>query len=785
MVERQLSKLRHIEPLTRAIRRAAPALILLCGLLSACAQSRIGRDGRIENAAFDDVRNTDLSAQHAQVVKNTSGRDAARGNKQRAQLYPGEDPAERRRSDGRPPANAPIRQTSDGYQINFDNANIADAAKAIFGDTLRVPYVVDPRVQGQVTLSTGRAVSRNDLLKSFEAAAKLSNAAMIADADGYRIVPISEAAAGDVGRIDRVRPGDGARAGYGVSVMPLRYTNAEQMLRLLDGFLARAGTVKAEVTGNLILIRGPARDRENIVEVVDTFDVDWLRGQSAGIFPLSHATPDDLIGELTQVMQNEGGTLNASMARFQPVARLNAVLVLTRRFEHLKLVGDWIRRLDQSNAAGQSVYVYQVENGKAADIAQLLNDTFGTGGGSGVSRRTTRSEVAPGRDVSQFGSSGTTGSLGGSRSTSGSQQQPGSGQGQPALGGQATAARQTTASSLAATSTATGSGASANTGTGPDVRIVPDETNNSLIIRASQSEYQKILNALRQIDKPPVQVLINATIAEVTLNDALRYGVQAYLRGKDHAAGYNPGPSALTLAPNFPGLNLIAGSATDPRVILDALSDVTAVKVVSSPSLVVVDNQPATLKVGDEVPITTQQSQSVETTTAPVINTIRYRETGVILKVTPRVNSSGLVTMDVEQEISQVASTTDSSGTATTSLTPTVSQRRIASTIAVYSGQTVALGGLISDQTNSGRKSVPIINKIPIIGDLIGHTEKQSKRTELIVFIKPDIIRNSEDASRVSEDLRGKLKSMAFEVPAPNDAHRPTAAHSIKDRKSY
>jgi general secretion pathway protein D len=213
--------------------------------------------------------------------------------------------------------------------------------------------------------------------------------------------------------------------------------------------------------------------------------------------------------------------------------------------------------------------------------------------------------------------------------------------------------------------------------------------------------------------------------------------------------------------PNNPGLSFIVGTLTDPKVVLDALADVTEVKVVSSPSVVVVDNQPALLKVGDEVPISTQQATILENPTAPIVNSIQFRDTGVILKVIPRVNSTGLVTMDIEQEISQVA---NQSGAPT--LTPTISQRQVASTISVYSGQMVALGGLISEQRNNDKSGLPIVGQIPVLGDLLGATSKGVRRTELIVFIRPQVIRNSRDARDVAEELRSRLRSLA---PPPGE----------------
>ena len=296
----------------------------------------------------------------------------------------------------------------------------------------------------------------------------------------------------------------------------------------------------------------------------------------------------------------------------------------------------------------------------------------------------------------------------------------------------------------------------------PDVRIVPDEVNNLLLIKASPSDYQRIMGVLRRIDRAPLQVMINATIAEVTLNDTLRYGVQVFLKGKKLSGG-QVNAEAIPLAPTYPGLNFIIGSFTDPRIVLDALASVTEVKVVSSPSVVVVDNQPALLKVGDEVPVSTQQTAAIEVPNAPIVSSIRFRDTGVILKVIPRVNSSGLVTMDIEQEISAVVPQPGGP-----SLTPTISQRRIASTISVYSGQMVALGGLISEQRNLDKSGLPVINRIPILGEIIGSNERGMKRTELIVFIRPQVIRDPRDARDVAEELRSRLQLMASPPPPPH-----------------
>jgi general secretion pathway protein D len=282
-----------------------------------------------------------------------------------------------------------------------------------------------------------------------------------------------------------------------------------------------------------------------------------------------------------------------------------------------------------------------------------------------------------------------------------------------------------------------------------------------LLIKASGREYRKILGVLRKIDRPPLQVLINATLAEVTLNDNLAYGVQFFLQKTkclDGTLGFSNG-QAIEIAPTVPGLNFIVGSlATNPKIILDALARETAVRVVSSPSVVVLHNQPATLQVGDEVPITTRTATSLSSDSPVVVNEIQFRNTGVILKVTPRINSNGLVTMEIEQEISAVARTSGGGD----SLTPTISQRRITSTIAVQSGQMVVLGGLISEQMDQTKSRVPIIGKIPYLGDVLGaNTESAKARTELVVFLRPSVIRDPVDASNLTEAVRAGMQSLA------------------------
>jgi len=300
------------------------------------------------------------------------------------------------------------------------------------------------------------------------------------------------------------------------------------------------------------------------------------------------------------------------------------------------------------------------------------------------------------------------------------------------------------------------------------VRITADAVNNSLLIYADQSSYRIIEATLQQVDQPQLQVAIDATIAEVTLNNGLSYGVQSFLTSKNlglkpdtgsilNTQSSSPVASAAGTVTNalinraLPGFNFLIGSEAQPSVILDALHTVTSVKVLSNPSLVVINNQVATLQVGDVVPVSTG-SATVLTANNTVVNTIDYRNTGIILRVSPRINVNGNVRLDVEQEISNVSPAT------ATSLTPTVSERRVKSSISVATGQTVLLAGLISEQQNGTRSGIPLLDEIPGLGDAFSSQSKKGTRTELIIFIRPQIIRNGTDASNVAEELRSKLR---------------------------
>lgn len=715
---------------------------------------------------MDKLSNADLAPVAPAKYQPQVSRGLSTGSIERK--YPGDNRIARMPR----PSSAGVTQTEAGYELNFADTELSELAKVILKDTLGITYVFDSHVEGRVTVSTGGPVTRAELISILESILATNHAALLIENNVYRIVPEADAHQQGISAFDYVRESHEVGGGYGVSIFALRYVSTEAMMRMLDGLMVKQDDLRASVFDNLLFIRGSSQVRQSVVDIIAMFDVDWMKGQSAGIFKLANASPDDVIRELHQVFQTD--KQGRGMVRFQPIGRLNAILALAPRSRTIDKVGDWISRLDHSGADDDNYYVYRVENGRAKDLAKLLMAAFSGSGESG--RGPEEKEVAPTLGASRlnstsgssFGSSSTNstgsgfGTSGGGSGNSGfgGGDTPGASNSSPLKSAPPLASSDDDSSSDISTSSTSSSSSSSSGG----VRITPDEHNNKLLIRASERNYKKILQILRRIDQPPLQVLINATLAEVTLNKNLQYGVQFFFQknhGKAGAIGFSTA-DALAIAPVTPGLNLIAGSVgSDPRVILDALAQETAVRVVSSPSVVVLHNQQATLEVGDQVPIITREAQSVINPDSPTVNEIDYKNTGVILNVTPRINSNGLVTMEIQQEVSALQNPTGQAN-ATASLTPTISQRRVTSTIAVQSGQMVVLGGLIREEVNRSKSSIPVLNKIPYLGDVLGgETDNNKTRTELIVFIKPTVIRDPEDAADAAEALRAGMASLA------------------------
>lgn len=741
-------------------------VLIAAACLAACNLTGIDGAEKHQPDAFDRVQALDLLPREPEPAP----REANGSPRPRPEIYNGTSVPALARLD----AGEQSKQSADGsgYDLNFDNTPITTVAKVILGDILGVGYTIDPRVQGTITLASARPVPKSDILFVLENALRIGNVVLVRETAGYRLVPLGDATGS--GNIDA----DAARVepGYGISVVPLQYVSAQTLIKLLDSFATKPGMVRADVTRNMLLIQGSGAERRTAIETILSFDAEWMRGQSVGIFPVRNSTPEPLVTELEKIVDAGEGGLSQNLIKFQSISRMNSILVVTQKPKLLKIAATWIARLDRGDTSGRSVHDYRLRYGDARQVAKVLNDIFlGGSGASGLEAPT--NEIAPGSGAvatssnGQGSSGGQFGSGFGGTSTASANDRV-----RQQLGVQPPKTNQTAAAESAAAPT----GESRGETKGPilsGVRITADVANNALLVFASQENYSIIERAIREVDRPPLQVAIDATIAEVTLNNNLNYGVQFFLTSNNFGLQPDQGSLLNTTATQpptvdasgvpgaflnrtFPGFNFLVGPEAQPHVILDALHAVTSVKILSNPSLVVIDNQPATLQVGDQVPISTG-SATVLTTSNTVVNTIDYRDTGIILQVVPRININGVVRLDIEQEISSV-----SPESAANPLTPTVSQRKVKSSIAVVSGQTVLLAGLISEQEQRGSSGIPLLDELPKpFSDAFSSRTNGVTRTELIIFIRPQIIHDSVDAHFVAEELRSKLRGTADAIP--------------------
>ena len=714
-------------PASRALARKL-IWIATAALLAGCSQGGNGGPPSIT----DSVRRLDFNPppEPRQLVETGPDAVPQQSTAPAARIYSSSQTGAQPQQTG-----ATVSPDGAGVQLNFENADLREVVRTILSDVLGLSYTMDPAVQGSVTLATSAAMSSKDLLSTLETVLRQNNAALVQEAGGYAVVQLQNA----VGRAGVAQLGDlpqRLEPGYGVTIIPLKHVPAITAQEFARPLIANPDDLRIDMGRNLMLVSGTAQERQTVVDTIADVDVDWLAGRSVGIFPLQNTTPEAIIPELEAIYGVRGGAAAQDYTayedmRFIPIQRLNAVLAVSSDLEGIQRAREWVARLDAGNLVGTELNIYQLRYAPAAAMAATLTAVIADGGAALGSPGVGAPTVPPPSAVDSNGLPTTTPQ-------------------QPDLG----------LADAAQLDFNTGGGG-ISTGS-PDglrqVKIVPNEINNTLVIRATPEIYRMIEATARRLDTPPGQVVIDATIAEVTLNDRLRYGVQYFFESGDFRFGFSAG-SLLRPTNTAPGFSFLFNNSNDKIVALDALSSVTDVRVMSSPTLVVQDNKEASLNVGNEVPITIR-SATADDTTARTVNTIQYRETGVILTVKPRISGNNSVALEIAQEVSSVVQSDTSGNGSTDTLTPTINQRKVQSVVSVRSGQTVVLGGLIQEQEDRSRQGIPLLSDIPGIGDLFATNNRSGQRTELVVFITPRIVRNADDAGAISREIRDRMRGI-------------------------
>lgn len=642
-----------------------------------------------------------------------------------------------------PPAPQPPSGPEE-FSLNFEATDIRAIVQSIMGDYLREAFTIHPQTTGTGTIRLSKPVSRKDLIPILEMMLRQNGQIMVKEEGLYKIMPAT------LGTRGSVTPQVGTTSaplppGFSVQIVQLKYVGAVDMQRILGPYVTDpAASVQIDPIRNLVIISGTQRELRHLFDIIDLFDVDFLSGYSVGLFQMS-TDVKALNADLDKIFGSAAQSPLAGIVRIIPIERMNGLLVVTTQPKYLEEAKKWIERLDRAGgvSGGMRLNVYAVQHGKAEKLAQLLSEIYGK------QQSSSTPTLAPGQRPAQLGTT-------------------------PAVPGQPT---QTPAqSAMQALVAFAGSGGAVS----KDVRIIADNDNNALLILASPSDYDTIQNALRQLDVPRRQVSVEVLVAEVTLTDDLQFGIEWFVNARGNTVGSvrgaNSDLSINTILPTTPGLGTTATGVaiTDPRSIISAVPGLQLINVVgtdiraalhalgvdgraktlSTPRLMVLDNEKASINVGDQISVNTGSTTGTGTG-GNVVTTQQYLSTGIILNVTPRINAGGRVTLDVNQEVS-----TPGPGS-----NPNIATRKAQTVVTVSSGETMVLAGLIKDNTITGTSGLPLLSKIPIIGGLFGSQSLKKERTELVLLITPVVVTSPEDSRAVTEEIRKKLPSLQEYLP--------------------
>jgi general secretion pathway protein D len=673
----------------------------------------------------------------------------------RAQIRRGSGVVIDREAAASPPPN--LAGTSGEATFNFEGESLQAVVKAILGDMLGQNYVIAPGVQGTVTLATPKPVSPAQALSLLEMVLGWNNARMIYTDGRYNIVAADQAlATGTVA--PRTGTPTNAR-GFESRVVPLRYISATEMEKVLKPYARPNAIVNVDNGRNIITVSGTRQELENYLRTIEIFDVDWLSGMSVGVFPLATGKAQQVVGDLEKVFGEQSKSPVAGMFRFMPLEGANAVLVITSQPAYLDQIQQWVDRIDGAGG-GVRLFSYELKYVTAKDLAQRLAEVYGAGrsGGNGGG---TGGSLMPGLDPTSIKDSGVDDYNGTSSATIGGDDGGfggGSGTGGGLGGG-----------SLSLGEREGGNAAVTLEVGGDKVGVSAVDESNTLLVRSSAQAWKSIKEVIERLDVMPMQVHIEAQVVQVNLSGELEYGVSWFIEKgmTDNGIGpFNPpgsipgvsGPSSWsTLGGSIGGVSgpgaVWSLVKNDAAAIIRALDEVSDLRMLQTPSVLVRNNYEATLNVGDRIPISSvsvNPGLGGDTTYSQV----QYLDTGTILKVRPRVTRDGTVFLDIVQEVSAAGDDPDENGNVR------INTNRLKTNAVLQSGDTVLLAGLIQDSTTRGSTGLPGLSRIPIIGGLFGQQTSSTRRSEIIVLLTPTLVANQAEARNLTDEYSRRFRAM-------------------------
>ena len=670
---------------------------------------------------------------------------------------------------------APLPVTPMGG-LQLENASLT-AVIDILARQLKLNYILDPGVKGTVVLNTYGDTKNLDTRSLLDLILRINGAAMVQTGDVYRIVPMRDVSrlpmkpqmnSKDIPDNDQVM----------LNLIFLKYASVDELSKLLEPFIGADAKTWSYPPANLLLILDSSRNMKRTMELVGLFDNDQFTAQRVKLFEVKNGRPSDLTKELENLFKSISLNEKSSPPKFIAIDRINTIIAVAANPGAFDEIGKWIEKLDiavKVTAGSVDNYVYRVKYANAEALAFSIMGLYtgnmgmgrggmggGYGGGMGGGYGGGMGGGYGGGMGGGYGG-GMGGGYGGGMGGGGY----GGGMQQPLFTNTPIAfnpANPGLPGGPAATADATGSylgNAQMNQQMARIPRIMPNPMDNSLLIQATAQEYEGITKLLRELDVSPRQVLIDAKIYEVSLSGALASGVAAFLQ-KQGATGGASAPTK-TLVGSFAaaGVNLSAGAlVSQSRELLafvTAQETATKSRVISAPSIIATDSIAASINVGTEVPtLTAQAVTGVQSGGNSLFaSSISNRNSGVSLNITARVNPSGIVTLVINQEVS-----TPIAAAAGGIQSPSFSKRSVQTQVTVQDGDTIAIAGIINETNTFASSGIPVLHKLPIIGAAFGSRSYGKERTELIIFMTPRVIYDTNEITEASEELKSRLKRL-------------------------
>jgi general secretion pathway protein D len=689
-----------------------------------------GRDSQVKNAT---QQKKSLSDRQTKTAENSRGGELQAPLKQEIQQLNAEMDriiqGSRQKYQKRHIVSSQDNGTSSDFQdisFNFYDAELTEVVKVVM-DLLGANYIFHPDVAGRVSLSVKDTFNNAQLRDLLQGVLHINNLVMVNKDKVWHIMPLAEAPS-YVAEERIIFPQEELKPQRGqyIQAFRLHFIAASELIKIIKPYLTQNAQVYAHEQKGILLVCDFPHVLTKVKRLIPLFDESVFADKKAKVYALQYTKAEDVVEKLTSISKEFGLSPEEgspkSRVSFLPLERLNMVLVIAGDKRVIEFVDAWVHQLDTEipqsliQEYGQNIYVYYVQYGRAENIVESLKGVFEEGAREDdedqkyVSKERTKGPEEQTRQKSQMGSESVSGELTG------------------------------------------------------EVTFMIDETTNSILTKCSSHDYDKILSVIEKLDLYPKQVLIEVLIAEVTLNESTKFGFEweylTNLHGDtesiiqvDSGLGFI-GEKTRDINK---GLTYLVTDTDKITAALRASEEEDNVNILSRPTLLASDNQEAEINIGDEVPIpTTSEVREDDTGTAKTTETtIQYRDTGIIMRVTPHINKQGMVRMELSQEVSNLSKQTVEGVDA-----PVISTRNAQTTVAVNDGQTVIIGGLMEQTQSSGASGIPYLSRMPFLKYAFGYERSSFSNTELIILITPHVVLNEEDSNVVSKEFVSRVESI-------------------------